>query len=486
MGRDRLSEKLREQVMHGLRWMAIARIASQAFTWLATLWVIRLLSPADYGLMSLATIFISFFSLFSELGLTPAIVQAKNLNEEQLRDVFGVILLFTAMVIGLLYCGAHFIGRFFDEPALVPVVKLLSLQFGFSGLIVLPEALLQRKMHFRGWSLCNLSAGILSSLATLLMAWLGYGVWSLVWGNLVNFGTQALVLNLLVRFIPVPRMQIGKIISLIKFGGMVSVTRVLSFVYQNADFFIVGKLLGKDLLGFYSVAFNLAQMPMSRAFGILNRVAFPAFSKIQSDPDLGGRQYLKALRLVSLFGVPVAWGMASVAPNAVPLILGRQWVDAILPFQLICLVIPLRIASTLLPPMLQGFGRVEISFMNVVRSTVVMAISFLIGSKWGIVGVSLAWVTAWPAVFMLNLRHSLPVIKLTHIDMFTAISRPWSAGAIMLAATVAFRLVGGRDFPDLYALVITILIGVFTYVLATLTLNRQGTRETLELIRSRS
>jgi O-antigen/teichoic acid export membrane protein len=461
-------------------------MAGQVVNWLATLVVIRLLAPADYGVMAIAVIFISFFQLFSGLGLTPAVVQARDLDEDLLPDVFGTALVVTVLIMVLLYSGAPLIGSFFDEPAVVAVVQVLSLQFVFTGFTVLPQALLQRDMHFRGWSLAGLGSNVANSATTLALAWLGYGVWALVWGNMVGVGLQALLLNLIVRRLPFPRLQLGKVRHLIRYGGTLSLTRVMNFVSRKADFFIIGKLLGKEALGLYSVAFNLAQMPMSRGFGVMNRIAFPAFSQLQLEPKRAGENYLKAIRLVSLFGVPVAWGMASVAGEAIPLILGSKWTGAIVPFQVLCLVLPLRMVSHLMAPMLQGMGRVDIGFWNVLRTTVTMLLAFPIGAQWGIVGVSLAWATAWPAVFLFNLGRSLPVIELTRRHLLGALLRSWLGGAFMVAAVEAFRGVAGPAMPATATLVLAILLGALAYTAAVLTVNRAGAREVLDLARSGS
>ncbi len=481
-----MSENLRGQVLTGLQWVAGARIAGQLFTWLSTLVVIRLLSPEDYGLMTLAIIFVSFGRLFSELGLTPAVVQARDLRDDQLRDVFGAVIVLNVAIIALIWALAPTISRFFEESVLADVLRVLSLQFALTGFATLPEALLQRRMAFRGWSLGNLGSTVAGSVATLVFAWFGYGVWSLVWGNLVNFGLRSIVLNLIVRYVPVPRLDVRNVAPMIRFGGTVSATRVLSFAYQHADYFIIGKLLGKEALGLYSVAFHLAQLPMQRVFEVVNRVAFPAFAKLQTDPAGTGRHYLKGVRLLSLAGVPVCWGMASVAPEAIPLILGEQWTQATLPFQILCLVIPLRMASNLLSPTLQGFGRVDIGFFNMLRTVVVMTVALVVGCQWGVVGVALAWMTAWPAVFLFNLGRSLPVIGLARTDLFRNLARPWVVGGIMLAVVGITRYALKPALGDLSLLAAGIAAGAVSYGLAALAVNRSGAEEALDLVRNRS
>ncbi len=463
-------------------WVAGSRLLGQGFTWAVTLVVIRLLEPADYGLMALATVFVGLMTLFSELGLGPAVIQARDLQRDQLRDVFGASILFNAVVVAVLVALAPALAAFFDEPRLTDVVRVLALQFLIAAVTTLPAAILQREMRFRGWAVGNLAAQVGGSLLTLLLAWQGFGVWALVWGNLATFGVRAVVVNILARCLLLPRLRLRRILGMLRFGGFVTLSRFLWFVYEQADFFIVGKLLGKEALGLYSVAYQLASMPMQRTAGILTRVALPAFSTIQADAETGGRQYLKAVRLVSLFLVPVLWGMASVAPDAIPLVLGEQWASAQLPLQLICLVIPLRMTSTLLTPALQGYGRVDLGFVMTMRFTVVMIAAFLVGSQWGIVGVALAWVLAWPVVYLVNLGRTLPVIGLQRRHLVRALGPSWGAGACMAVAVIGVDRILGATLAGPMGLVTLIGVGVVAYTGASLALNRPGLLEACDLL----
>lgn len=484
-GRARGRAGLRTDVLSGMGWVAGSRVASQVFTWAVTLVVIRLLEPADYGLMALATMFTSFMLLLSELGLGPAMIQARELQRDQLPDIFGTTLLFNIGLTALTWAAAPSIAAFFDEPALTEVLRVLALQFLLLAFTLMPEALLQRGMQFRSWSLGNLGAHVAGSLTTLILAVQGFGVWSLVWGNLLTFITRALVLNWLVPCLFVPRLRPRRIIEMLRFGGHVTVTRVLWFAYQQADYLIVGKLLGRDALGFYSVSYQLAAMPMQRLSSIVNRVALPAFARVQAEPDLAGRHYLKAVRMVSLIGVPVMWGISGVSPEAVPLILGAHWAEAQIPLQIICLVIPLRMTSNLLTPALQGMGRSDVGLYNMLRVFVTMLAAFLFGVQWGIVGVAMAWALAWPAVYAFNLGRSLPRMNLRRRDLVRNLARPWAAGLAMLAAVYGLRASLPESLPPPLVLAALILGGGIAYTAASLALNRSGLIEAYDLMRKR-
>ena len=163
------------------------RLFSQSFTWAVTLVVVRLLTPADYGLLAMAMIFVGFLSRLAELGLGSAVVQRAEVDTPLLRKAFGLILLVHASLFLLLFISAPLISAFMGEPRLVSLVRVLSALFLISAFQVVPEALLQRRLEFRRQSLNDFRSVIVGSLAVLAAALAGWGVWSLVLGS---FTTQ--------------------------------------------------------------------------------------------------------------------------------------------------------------------------------------------------------------------------------------------------------------------------------------------------------
>ena len=191
---------MRDQVMSALRWTVGARLTAQVIAWAITLIVIRILSPTDYGLLAMATVFISFLAMFSEFGLGSAIVQRPDIDVATLRRTFGVIVVIHFLLAGLALAAAPLIADFFAEPRLAPIVRTLSLQFVFGAFAVIPDAMLQRRMEFRRRSLLDLSGAIVSSLTTLALALAGHGVWALVVGSLLRQAWKTVGINVLSPF----------------------------------------------------------------------------------------------------------------------------------------------------------------------------------------------------------------------------------------------------------------------------------------------
>lgn len=475
---------LRIQVLAGLKWTVLGRLASQVITWAVTIYVIRLLSPEDYGLMALATIFSALFTLLAEIGLGSTLVQTKDLPSHRLRQIFGLIVLSNgAACLVMTALVAPLVAIFFGEARLQLVVQVIALQFIPAAFAVVPAAMLEREMKFRGRAITDLVSTIGGALVTLVMAYSGYGVFALAWGSVSQATIRSIGLNIAGQFPGFPVFRFTGCGSMFNFGRNVAATQLVWFFYSQADSFIVGKLLGKHDLGVYSVSMDLASLPASRFSAILNQVVFPSLSKVKRDGGSVGPYLLKGMRGVSFLSFPVMWGMSSIAPELVQVLLGDKWTEAALPLTLLCLIMPLRVLSPLLHAGLHAVGRPDISFRITCITAAAMCSAFLIGTQFGLIGLSLSWALVFPAIFMFNMLRSSKYLQLTIREIMAAPFRPALAGGLMYGAVAFTRQI--LPWPPLTNLLALVIAGAAAYAIFTLVLNRQGLSEVRNLIRPR-
>jgi len=470
-------------VFSALRWTAGARLVSQLCTWAITLVVIRLLTPADYGLLAMASIALGFVTLIADGGLGPALVQRPTLSERELSQGFGIVLVVHFAMAAALVAAAPLIARFFEEPRLVLIVRALSLQIVMAAFAVIPEALLQRRFEFQNRSLLDLGATIAGSLLTLVLALAGYGVWALVLGSLTTQALRSAGMNFLARWIGKPEFSLAGARALLTVGGQTSLGRVIWFFFIQADALIAGRWLGKEALGFYTVAMHLASLPNTRITALINQVAFPAFSRMQSDLSWVAANTLLGVRVLSIVSFPILWGISSVAPEVVEVVLGPSWASSTIPLQVLGLVMPLRLVSTFVPNAVQGLGRFDVALNNIVVAFVVMVPAFAIGVQWGLVGLSLAWLFGTPVMFLLNMRQNMAVLQTRVGSLLAGMGRPAVAGLVMYGTVAACRTTTVAEFAAPVRLGLLILVGTLAYVATTLALNRQGLRELLALLK---
>lgn len=476
------SKDLRPRVVGGLLWATAGRFAAQLVTWCITIVVIRLLSPADYGLVAMAMIFVGLLNLLAEAGLGAAIVQARVLTAENLRAILGAVILFD-VALGALQIGvAPAAASLFDEQRLIPILQVLAMHFLLAMFVAIPNAMLVREMDFRKLAMVQMASSSGGALATLGLALSGYGVWALVLGSLISQLVQAIGLNLVRPSLMWPDFSLRGVRNVILFGGQLAAARALWFVYSQADLFIAGKLLGKETLGFYSVSMHLASLPVQRMSAIVNDVAFPAFARIQQDMKAAAEYLLKALRLLGFVSIPVLWGISSIAPEIVVVLLGPKWKSAIFPLQVLPLVMPLTLISPVMNTAFQGIGLGRIVLLNVATAAIVMPAAFWIGASWGLHGLCFAWLLAFPLVLAVNLRRMLPVLGLPFRRLATALWPSFLCGAVMYGTVVGARAVASPGADMLATMIGLIAVGAVTYAALSWMVNRGTTREFTDLI----
>ena len=476
----------RTEILSALRWVAGAKLLGQLVTWGITIVVMRILSPADYGILAMASVLVAFLGLMAEFGVGAAAIQASEMDDAKLRMIFGLVIVVNAALFLLLFLAAPLVGWFFDEPRLVAIVRTLGLQFILMTFSVIPSSQLSRRLHFKGQSLVDFSGAIASSLTALVGALAGLGVWALVWASLVMAAWRVVGLNIISPFWQWPDFRLRGTRQFLWFGGNLTVARILWFFYSQADIIVAGRFLGKDLLGVYSVSLHLASLPIQKLSAMINQVAFPAFARIQHDRDRFNANFLLAIRMLSFTAFPVLWGMSSIAPEMVEVLLGEKWRAATLPLQVLAVVMPLHMLAPFTNTAAQGIGRADIALKQVLLAAVVMPVAFLVGVQWGVVGLSIAWVVAFPFVLLGTLVIFLPVIRLRVTDVLYAIARPALAGLGMYAAVALARGLIEPKMPMVAQLIILVLSGAIAYGAFSLALNRAGCKEIVGLLKRNS
>lgn len=475
--------ELKQKVVSGFSWMAGGKLVGQIFSWAVTLVVIRLLTPGDYGLMALATLVLTFLNLAAELGLTSAIVQRKTITDEIVKQCFGLILIFNLILFLCLFLTSSYIAGFFNEPKLTPVIQLISLSFVITAFGIVPEALLEREMRFKKISIINLISTIIGALITLILALFDYGVWALVWGNISQVATKSLGYIISSDKFIFPSFSLTGMRNVISYSSMVAMERMLFFFYNQADSFIIGKIFGKELLGIYSVAAHLASLPMQKISGVINQVAFPAFSSIQSDKEAVSNYILKASRLLCFFTFPVFWGISSIAPEFVSIVLGEKWLEATVPLQLLTLIMPFRMLSHITSPVLRGIGRADVALVNYILFFVIMTSAFYVGTDWGILGVCYAWVSVFPLVFLIAAFRTMRTIDAPLLAFLKTMFKPLLAGTGMYLAVYSARIVLPDGLNSVLLFSTLIIVGAATYIAIILATADELRQEVLGLLK---
>ena len=446
----------------GLKWNTAAKTIGQAVSWLVTLLVIRLLTPQDYGLMAMSVVIISLVTGFAEFGLGGSLIQARTVSRVELGRLAGVL---AAMNLGcgvLVFVGADLYAAVLREPRLADIVRVLALQFALNAIDAVPQAIAHREMQFKRMAGIELAVMLLGSAVTLVLAWLGAGVWALIVGTIASGVLRTTLFVSLGTFVW-PSVHLGGMGRHLRFGGAVTAGRMLwQFTFQ-ADVLVAGRFLTSQAVGLYSVALHLATLPMSKAMAILNQVAFSAVARLQEDLPRMRERLLDALRLLALAAIPALWGVCAIAPEFIDVALGEAWHPATFALQIVSVFTPVRMLGAVFSTALAGIGRADLDLRNMATNAVVLPAAFLVGVQWGVDGLAASWAIAVPIATALNFPRTLAALGIRLSQVWAAVRVPFAAGVIMLSCVAGLRM-ALLDHSELVRLPLLVAFGAASYL----------------------
>lgn len=473
------------RVRSAVFWRSGSQILAQLVMWTSTFLVIRLLDPSDYGLFAMTQIVLSLMSLMNGYSFAGALVQADQPDPRRASQVFGMLILMNFALAAAQFLLAPAAAAYFRAPIVADMLRAQSVLHLFTPFIIMPQALLSRTIDFRTQARASIAASALAALVALGGALAGWGVWTLVAAPIALFGARALLLGLLGRWWIWPSFRFAGAGSVMGFGGAMLASDLFWFVQTQADVFIGGRLLSAHDLGLYTTALFLSQILINKFLPPLNEVAFPAFARLQADKAAVARAFAKAVRIVMLIALPFSVGLALTAAPLVTTMLGPKWTGAAPVVAILGLAMPFAALRTLYAPATNALGRPGVAAWISGWGAAIMMIGFLVGVRWGPVGLAWAWLIGSPLLLLIATRLTLPVVGLSMADLLAALRPSIIATALMALAvlTLDTTLPPIEAPARLGALVST---GAAAYALALLLFARPVLDELLGLLRRRA
>lgn len=433
---------LDRSLIHGIAWTSVIRWVTQLVSWVITLFVAHLLAPSDYGLVAMALIYFGFAQLICDAGLTGAIVQTRGLKEPQLAAI-GMV----AGMVGIVLCiatvfTAPYVAAYFREGRVSGILMVLSLTFPVRALQVLPRGLMAHELQFRTLAFIDGIESTMVMTTTLVMALAGAGYWSLVGGPIIGtLVSTGCCFWARPHRIAWPR-DLESLRPALRIGWHLLVSNIAWYAYSNADFTVIGRVLGTAALGAYTLAWTIASVPVDRISSLVGRVTPAFFAAVQTDPP-SLRRYLALLTEgLAFVTLPLCLGLFLTAHDFVTAFLGDRWSGVTVPLQLLALYAALRSVQLLAPQVLISTGRSGRNMMFSVLALIVLPPVFYVGTRWGTAGVAMGWVTVYPILVVLSfLRYALRAIEMRWSTYVGALIPATTASAAMTLAVWASRAV---------------------------------------------
>jgi O-antigen/teichoic acid export membrane protein len=427
------------QVKGAVIWRSGSQILGQLIAWTSTFLVIRLLSPADYGLVAMTGVVLTLLNLLNGWGFGSALVRDETIDDERIAQAFGMLLLLNGALAASQFVAAPFAARYFHQPMVAELLRVQALFYLANPFIALGHALLSRRMDFRRQASVNLTAAVLSALTALGCAMAGLGVWTLVAAPFVLWYAQAIGYILAARLSILPLFRFRGAGAMARYGGAMILVQSCWFVMSQADIFIAGRMLDAHTLGLYTTALFLTQILAAKFVPPLNEVAFAAYSRIQAERDRVQAAFLKTARLIMLIALPFYFGLAVTAEPLVLVVLGAKWAGAAPLVPILACTMPMLTLQILFAPATNAIGRAGLSVRTGLVGALVMPTAFLIGLRWGIIGLAWGWLAGMTLLLAATILISLPAIGASRRALAAAIAPGLGAALVMAAAVMGFE-----------------------------------------------
>jgi lipopolysaccharide exporter len=384
----------------GAMWQSVSFFGGKVLLLVATIVLARVLTPEEFGLVSLALVVIGFIDVIADLGVSQALIYFPASRRRTNAALVTTVTL-GAMVAVTLALAAPVVGEQLNQPDTVPLLRLLAVALFAGSVGVVPDTLLRKSLDFRRRVPVQLSLSGTRGILAIVLALTGFGVWALAIAQVVAECVSAVVAWSMVDYRPgrdVWRVNRQTFSELFRFGLPTALNGLLSNLVLNIDYVIVGRVLGATQLGLYTLAFRVPEMLIVAVFQIVSTVAFPAYSKVSNNLARVRRGYLRVVRLQSSYGLLMGGLLCVLAPLVITVAFGPEWASSTKAMQALAIYAAFRSLGMGVTDLLKGIGRPTLAMLTAIARFLLVSIALLLVASMGITAVA---VTQAAAAFVL-------------------------------------------------------------------------------------
>lgn len=382
---------LKDQAISGVKWSGFARGSQQVIQIIVTIVLTRLLAPEDFGLIAMALVFTGLIGVFNDFGTGAAIIQKKELTEDDLSSIFwfNVVVGITAALLTIVF--SPLVATFYNKAILAPLLSIMAAGFLFTGISNVQQSLLRKRMEFRKLSLIEITSAASGGVLAVGLAYRGFGAWSLVWQGLFTTMTAAFLLWVMSRWRPGFKFKVGSIRAIMSYSLNLLGSGMVNYFSRNVDYLLIGKFLGAEPLGYYTLAYRLMLYPLQNISQVTSRTLFPAFSLIQHNDEIFRDAYLKSTKYIAFVTFPMMLGLFTIADEFVLTLFGPNWEPTIFLLKVLCFVGMMQSIGGTVSQIYMAKGRTDWMFRWGIVATSAVTFAVAIGLFWGIKGVAISY-----------------------------------------------------------------------------------------------
>lgn len=376
-----------------MRWNAGSLIGKQLIQMAVALIVARLLGPEAYGIVGIATVFITISTLVMDQGLSAALIQAKTLEHRVAGAVVTANIALAILLAVAMVGTSDAAARFFDTPELAGVLIVLGVGLLLKSFSIVPRALLSRELRFAPIAIADVASAALAGIACLVAAFSGASYWAVVIQILVTDAITAIYLLTVCRG-PAPNWELRKLRPLLGFSLRIFASSILSSVSRNADNLLIGRFLGTSAVGYYSIAYRILLVPVQMLGFVTSRVLFPAFARNTDDVEGTRQNVIRVTRMLAFLAIAPMSFIAVASHDGVLLVLGAAWLPAVPVIQILAITGARQAVYSITTPLMTGFGHADWHLRFSIAAMVTQVAGIVVGLNYGIVGVAVGYTVA--------------------------------------------------------------------------------------------
>jgi teichuronic acid exporter len=401
---------LKKKTVHGVSWSVIDNVASSGISFLVGIVLARILSPAEFGILGMITVFIAVSNSIVDSGFSNALIRKNDVKDIDYNTVFYFNLLLGCLLYLILFISANAISLFFKEPLLIPVIRVMGLVLIINAISIIQRTLLVKNVDFKTQTKVSLISSLTSGIVGIGMAVSGFGVWSLVGQQISKQLLNTIFLWVYSAWRPAKEFSRQSFNELFGFGSKLLVSGLIDTIYKNIYYLIIGKFYSAVQLGQYTRSEQFSMVFSSNLTSVVQRVSYPVLSSIQDEGERLKQAYRRVIKSTMLVTFACMLGLAAVAKPLILILIGEKWLPAVGFIQILCFAEMLYPLHAINLNMLQVKGRSDLFLKLEIIKKVIAILPISLGVFYGIEFMLLGSVFVSFLAYILNSYYSALLI----------------------------------------------------------------------------
>ena len=453
---------IKKTVVSSLIWKFMERIGVQGIQFIVQILLARILLPEDYGLISLVTIFIAIANVFVQSGFNTALIQKKDADEVDFSSVFYLSLGVATIMYILIFFGAPLVSNFYREPELTIVLRVLAITLFFGAFNSIQNAVVAKRMQFKKLFFSSLGASLISGIIGIILAYLGFGVWALVFQQIFSQVSITIILWFTVKWRPMIAFSIERVKGLFNYGSKLLASSLIDTIYMNLRNLVIGKIYTPEVLGIYNRGEQFPQVIVTNINGSIQSVMLPTLSSEQDNKEKVKTIVRRSIVTSSFVIFPAMVGLYAIAEPVVRILLTDKWLPCVPFLQIFCFIYALMPIHTANLQAINAIGRSDIFLKLEIYKKSIGIIILIITIPYGVYAIALGGCIGTIISSFINAYPNLKLINYSYREQLEDIMPSAIISLIMGIIIYPIKLL---NITPLVILILQIGIGIIVYIM---------------------